>query len=263
VAVPASGALRSSRSNRWVPILLIALAVIPISAGTLRLIEVFGGPHNLPANPRIAASPAPVVVHILSGSLYAVLGAFQFSTRLRRRHPRWHRASGRLAVALGLGVALSALWMMAFYNGPQGTRALLPMRFAFGVALAGSLALGVTAIRRRDIRRHQAWMTRAYALALVAGTQVFTLGFGKPVLGTGELATAVLLLSAWVINLTIAEYLIRRPRRPAVRSRTAAAPSHAAGLQTTATDVVPRTSTGHRPTAAGCVEPEALLHPSA
>jgi uncharacterized membrane protein len=200
--------------DRWVPVLLVALAAIPVTAGTLRLVEVFGGPHHLPANPRISASPAPVVVHIVSASLYAVLGALQFSTALRRRHPRWHRASGRLVAGLGLAVALSALWMMAFYDGPQNTHALLPLRFAFGVALAASIVLGVTTIRRGDVRRHQAWMTRAYALALVAGTQVFTLGFGKPVLGSGELATAVLLVSAWVINLAVAERVIRRRTRP-------------------------------------------------
>ena len=45
-------------SDVWVPAVLIALVLIPITAGSLRLVEVFGGPHQLPANPRIAASPA-------------------------------------------------------------------------------------------------------------------------------------------------------------------------------------------------------------
>ena len=214
-----SRAGRGSRSIRWVPIALIGLVLVPITAGILRLVEVFGGPHNLPANPRILSSPVPVVVHIVSASLYAVLGAFQFSAWSRRRHPGWHRVTGRLVVVLGLAVALSALWMMAFYSGPQGTGALLPIRFAFGVGLAASIALGFTAIRRGDVRRHRAWMTRAYALALGAGTQVFTLGFGKPILGGGELATALLLISAWCINLPLAEYVIRRPRTFQARRR--------------------------------------------
>lgn len=70
---------RPTRSTGWVPVALVALSLIPAVSGTLRLVEVFGGPHLMPENPRIAASPAPVVVHILSVIPYAVLGAFQFS----------------------------------------------------------------------------------------------------------------------------------------------------------------------------------------
>ncbi len=221
VAVSTLSRPAGSRSDRWVPFALVALAVIPIIAGSLRLVEVLGGPHTLPANPRITASPLPVVVHIISASLYAVLGAFQFSSRARRRHPGRHRVTGRLVVVLGLAVALSALWMMAFSSRPQDTGALLPVRFAFGVGLAVSLGLGVTAIRRGDVRRHQAWMTRAYALALGAGTQVFTLGVGRPLFGTGEQAHALLLISAWCINLSVAEYVLRRPRRALASDRVA------------------------------------------
>lgn len=204
---------RGPAVGRWVPLALIALVAIPIIAGSLRLVEVFGGPHSLPTNPRIVDSPAPVVVHIVSASLYAVLGALQFSSSLRRRHLRRHRMSGRAVVLLGLDVALSALWMMAFSAGPQNTSALLPIRFAFGAGLAACLTLGFVAIRRGDVRQHLAWMTRGYAIALGAGTQVFTLGFGKEVFGSGPLALALLLISAWCINLSIAEYSIRQPRR--------------------------------------------------
>jgi Predicted membrane protein (DUF2306) len=106
---------RASRSIGWVPYPLIAIVVVPAIAGLLRLVEVAGGPHLLPANPRITASPLPVIVHIVCAVLYAILGAFQFSSGLRRRRPNWHRVAGRVVVALGLAVAFSALWMTAFY----------------------------------------------------------------------------------------------------------------------------------------------------
>lgn len=206
---------RSARSTWWVPITLIALVVVPAVTGTARLVEVFGGPHLMPANPRIEASPAPVVVHIVGGLLYLVLGAFQFSSRLRRRHPGWHRMAGRVLVALGLAVAFSALWMTLFYPRQPGTGALaFVFRLAFGSGMAAGLVLGISAIRNRDIARHQAWMTRAYALALGAGTQVFTLGIGGAVLGKSELTTDLMLGAAWGINLLVAEYLIRRSRKP-------------------------------------------------
>src|SRR5689334_13278998 len=76
-----------ARTGWWVQVALIAVVVVPAIAGSLRLVELAGGPQVLPANPRISASPAPVIVHIVCALLYAVLGAFQFSTALRRRHP--------------------------------------------------------------------------------------------------------------------------------------------------------------------------------
>ena len=197
----------------WVPFALIALVVIPVIAGSLRLVELAGDPHLIPENPRISASPIPIVVHIICAVIYAVLGAFQFSSALRRRRPSWHRAAGRALVGLGLAVAFSALWMTQFYPRETGTGELTYLfRLAFGSGMAACIILGFTAIRRGDVTHHQAWMTRAYALALGAGTQAFTQGIGKPILGTGELSRALLLGAGWVINLTLAEYLIRRSR---------------------------------------------------
>ena len=70
-------------------------------------------------------------------------------------------------MALGLAVALSGLWMTAVYTRQPGTGDLAHLfRLTFGSALAGCLVLGLAAIRRGDVSTHQAWMTRAYALAL-------------------------------------------------------------------------------------------------
>ena len=137
---------------------------------------------------------------------------------LRRRcgaaGPGWHRVAGRVLVVLGLAVAFSALWMTQFYPRQPGTGVLAYLfRLAFGSGMAASIVLGFTAIRRGDVTRHRAWMTRAYALALGAGTQVFTQGIGPAVFGTSELTTDLSLGAGWVINLAVAEYVIRRPGR--------------------------------------------------
>ncbi len=69
-------------------------------------------------------------------------------------------------------------------------------------------------------------MIRAYALALGAGTQAFTVGFGEAAFGTGVVRTDLMMSAAWFVNLAVAECLIRRPavRRPgAQRSRAALA----------------------------------------
>jgi len=205
---------RSARPTGWVPFALIALVAIPAVAGSLRLVGLAGGPLLLPANPRMTASPLPVFVHVLSAVPYAVLGAFQFSSRLRRRHPRWHRSTGKVVVVLGLAVALSGLWMTLFYARQPGTGELSYLfRLTFGSALAACIFLGFAAIRRGDVATHQAWMTRAYAIALAAGTQTFTLAIGPAVFGPGALTKDLSLGAAWLVNLAVAEVVIHRSAR--------------------------------------------------
>jgi uncharacterized membrane protein len=207
-----------ARAGWWVPASLLALAVIPVLGGTGRLVEVLGGPDVLPTDPRFAASPAPIVVHVVAAIVYAVLGAFQFSARLRRRRPRWHRRAGRLLVALGLAVALSGLWMTLLYPQKAGTGDILyTFRLLASSGMGVSIILGLAAIRSRDIARHRAWMTRAYALALGAGTQAFTVGFGEAAFGSGVVRTDLMMGAGWVINAAIAEWVIRRPAAPRPR----------------------------------------------
>jgi uncharacterized membrane protein len=215
VTIPAPAG--HTRAGRWVPFALLALLLVPAVTGSLRLVEVFGGPHVMPAHPGISASPVPVVVHVVCALAYAALGAFQFSAALRRRRPGWHRAAGRVLVVLGLAVAFSALWMAVFYPGAGALAQVF--RLASGSGMAAAIVLGFTAIRHGDVGRHRAWMTRAYALALGAGTQVFTQGVGKALLGTGELTNALMLGAGWAVNLAVAEYAIRRRATSGVGSR--------------------------------------------
>jgi hypothetical protein len=117
-----------------------------------------------------------------------------------------------LSVA-GLLVAGSALWITLLYEPKPGTGDLLYLfRLAFGSAMAACLVLGFAAIRRRDVAAHRAWMVRAYAIGLAAGTQVLTEGFGGAIFGTGVLASDLAKGAGWVINLAVAEWVIRRSR---------------------------------------------------
>ena len=92
------------------------LGLVPILSGSARLVELSGGPALLPA--RSDPSSVPLVVHIVSVIVYAVLGAFQFSARLRRNG--WHRRAGRLLVVAGLALAMSAIWMTLYYPRSDG-----------------------------------------------------------------------------------------------------------------------------------------------
>jgi uncharacterized membrane protein len=206
-----------------VPTALVALTIIPLISGSLRLLDVAGGPQLLPTNPRVDASPTPLVLHVLAAAVYAVGGAFQFPARLRRVHRAWHRRAGRLLIGAGLVVAVSGLWMTLFYPGAPGGDLLWTVRLVVGSATATSIVLGFAAIRRRNIPAHRAWMMRAYAVGLGAGTQAFTEGIGEALFGTGDLSKAISMGSGWAINALVAEWIIRRP---AIR-RTRRARTHA------------------------------------
>jgi hypothetical protein len=214
MAVPTMGSTRSGRSVRsgWrAQVGLLALALIPVLTGTARLVEVFGGPRTMPDNPRIAGAASPAVLHIVGGAVFLVLGALQFSPRLRQRHPTWHRRAGRALMLLGVTAALAALWMTLLYPRQTGTGSVLhALRLGFGTALAATIFLGFRAIKRRDLVQHRAWMTRAYAIALAAGTQALTIGVGGAMFGKTVMVTDLSTLAGWVINLALAEAIIRR-----------------------------------------------------
>ena len=72
-------------------------------------------------------------------------------------------------------------------------------------------------VRRRRPGYHRAWMIRADAIALAAGTQAFTVGVGDARFGDGVLAHDLSIASAWLINLAVTEWEVRR--RPAPRRR--------------------------------------------
>jgi len=208
------GDKRAGQRRGWpVPAALVALSVIPLAAGSLRLVQLAGGPDLITADDRFTGLPAALVVHVLGAAVFALVGAFQFVPRFRR-HRTWHRRAGRLVTGAGLAVAVSALWLTLFYEAQRGTGELLyVLRLGFASAMAASLLLGVTAIRRRDIAAHRAWMIRAYAIGLAAGTQAFTEGIAGAIFGTGELRMDLAKGAGWVINLAVAECAIRRPAR--------------------------------------------------
>ena len=203
---------RVRRRPQWpVAAGLILLSLIPVIAGAVRLTELTGSAAVTPQNARFFASPVTVVTHIVSVTTYSLLGAFQFLPSLRGRRG-WHRVAGRVLAPAGLLAALSGLWMTLFYPLPPGDGpALFVLRLFFGSAMAASIVLGIAAIVRRDFVRHGAWMTRGYAIGVAAGTQALT---GLPwILLVGppdEPTRAALLGSAWVINVVVAEYVIRR-----------------------------------------------------
>lgn len=219
-------ALKTSlqRQSGWlIPAGLILLSILPLAGGTLRMVDLVVG-DPAPGTLRFFESPSPIVVHVISSLTYFILGAFQFAPSLRRNRPAWHRKAGYVLIPSGLACALSGAWMAWFYPPIFGTgTAIAIIRIVVAASVSAFICLGFVAIRKRNIAAHRAWMMRAYALAIAAGTQPMTLAL--ILVFPGELGFTLGLAGGWVLNLCVAEWLIRRtatPSTPATRTITSA-----------------------------------------
>jgi uncharacterized membrane protein len=101
--------------------------------------------------------------HGLGGLAALVLGAFQFSTRVRRRYPRLHRLSGKVYIGGALLAAPVAIWI-AFITSPWF---LIPFTVIQASTWVVFTLAAYACIRRGDVSAHRRWMIRSYAIVLV------------------------------------------------------------------------------------------------
>lgn len=201
--------------KEWIILLvLFAFSFVPVVGGVLRIIEIGGGPAVAPINPRISANPLPALLHLLGVIPYCTLGAFQFLPSIRQHAPKWHRFNGWIVIFSGILSAISGLWMTHVYAFPielQGSF-LYVVRMLIGSAMTVSIVLGLTAIISGHVFLHGARMLRAYAIGQGAATQTlmgltWIVLFGEESTG---LTRDMMMTLAWVINLIVAEWIIRK-----------------------------------------------------
>lgn len=213
--------MKSSRSDWLIPASLIVLSLVPAIAGTVRLTEIGTG-ELAEQHARFAAAPTPIFMHIAAALVYSLLGALQFSPGFRKRNRGWHRVAGRVLLPAAMLVAISGLWMTVTYPFPANDGVAVYLeRLVFGVAMLVSVVMGVDALRRRKCAEHGDWMIRAYAIGLGAGTQVLTHlpWFILVDTNPGITPRAIMMGLGWVINVAVAEWVIRRPKAPRLSRR--------------------------------------------
>jgi len=204
------------KKSEWsILIGLLLLSLVPCIGGALRLVDLNTGLELLPENPRVALLPIPAVFHIISSIIYCIVGAFQFLPSIRRRFLKWHRLTGRLLVVAGIISAISGLWMTHYYPLPEDLQGslLYIVRIVVGTLMIVYILLGLSAVLKRRIAQHRAWMIRAYALGLGAGTQVLVVipwlvTVGEP----SGFIRDILMTLAWVINIAVGEWFISQQR---------------------------------------------------
>lgn len=156
------------------------------------------------------AHAALVYTHIFASSIALALGALQFSKTLRAHHLPWHRWLGRIYLAFGVIPGGLAGLLMAFhaYGG-------LVSQLGFGLLAGLWLFSGVSAyraIRGGDLKSHQEWMIRNYALTCAAISLRLYLPLSMVAGIPFEFAYPAIAWLCWVPNLIYARWMIAQNR---------------------------------------------------
>jgi hypothetical protein len=112
---------------------------------------------------RYAAIPVLMLAHGIPGALALLLGAFQFSNRLRSHYLSFHRVIGYIYVA---SVAISApVAIIVSIRLPLPTLTMASIIQTFGWVTTTATAM--YSIRTHRIQQHKEWMMRSYPFAMV------------------------------------------------------------------------------------------------
>jgi len=161
--------------------------------------------------PAYEARAGAIVLHVFSAVVALALGSFQFREGLRTRHPRLHRAMGRLYLGVGVLVGgLSGLYLAAgAFGGPVARVGFAALALAW--LYTGWMAYA--AIRAGDVASHRAWMLRNFALTTAAVTLRIYLPVSMLAGIPFEVAYPAIAWLCWVPNLLAASLLTARQRR--------------------------------------------------
>ena len=153
----------------WTAVVLLAFIGLAVAA---RRAVVLLHPAALPSrnNPaaaldvHFAGHRALALAHILPASLFMLLGPLQFVRRIRSKHPRFHRWSGRVFLTAGGIVGVTGL-SMAFRKtiGGLDEKAAIIL---FGTFFVIAFSKGLWHAIHREFAQHREWMIRGYAIGL-------------------------------------------------------------------------------------------------
>ncbi|MFD0885676.1 DUF2306 domain-containing protein [Streptosporangium algeriense] len=217
-----SSAPRTDRRRWWWALWgLMAVSALGVAAYAVPP-YLSGNPadSNVPIDPDVALHYLSLAVHAVPGGLALIIGPSQFMTRLRARNPGLHRVAGRIYMISVLAASGAAVFAATFSLSGLSVRVAF---YLLVVAWLYTLAKSYRSIRRGDVRLHQIWLIRNYALTFAAVTLRVYLLVGLQLkrsftsLPFDEIYNA----SAWasiLVNVIVAEYfVIQRASVPSAR----------------------------------------------
>jgi uncharacterized membrane protein len=200
-----------SKGARWMLAVTVGLlASIGVGASAVHYLQE-------PYNPGFLDFPTIVALHVILGGVYLTLAPFQFVKGIRSRHLTYHRWTGRLLVAIGVVVGVTALFM-----GLVIPKAGWPERVVigfFGGLFSIALVKGFLHVRAGRVALHREWMIRAFAVGLAIATArliffpALLITTADPTDGLFGTLLVVALAVAFVLNTSAAELWIRATRR--------------------------------------------------
>lgn len=104
-----------------------------------------------------------LIPHAIFAGLALIMGAFQFSNRLRSRHLRLHRMMGYVYVVSVMIGAPIAIPLAARVDTPSLVAASVVQTFGWMFCTAVALYC----IRTHNVQQHRRWMIRGYPFAMV------------------------------------------------------------------------------------------------
>jgi uncharacterized membrane protein len=143
----------------------------------------------------IARHFAPGILFLIPHAIFATLafmmGAFQFSNRLRAKYLKLHRTLGYVYVtSVMVGAPLAIPLAMKI-----GTPSLVAATFAQSVGWMGCTVIALYCIRNGNIKEHRKWMMRGYPFAMVFTAARVIFPF-PPVMRMGRTGTEIVVWSA-------------------------------------------------------------------
>lgn len=169
-----------------------------------------------PYNPGFPRFPTIVALHVILGGVYLALAPFQFVKRIRSRYLGYYRRTGRLLVAIGLVVGVTALFVgFAIPFSGWGERMVIGL---FGGLFLLALVKGFVHIRTGRVNLHREWMLRAFAIGLSIATMrlIFVPALIVVATPTGTQTAALSNASfaaAFFLHASVAELWIHTPAR--------------------------------------------------
>ena len=116
--------------------------------------------------------PLLIMPHVLAGVIALLSGPLQFSSRLRRSNPRFHRILGRIYVCSVLVAAPLAIILSNHRHDPRAIHFVVATSIQAGTWIITTVAAFVTAYNRW-FQQHREWMIRSYAVTFTfVGTRV-------------------------------------------------------------------------------------------
>jgi uncharacterized membrane protein len=172
------------RITRLLRIAMFLLVIIGVAMVIRRILAMagIGGSFNPPAGSRFgggtsgasfdaefARHSSLILLHIIPGALFLLLGPWQFMSRIRNKYPRFHRRSGLLVIGCGYIIGLSAL-VLPFVLRPVGGLNEAAATTFFALYFLFALTMAWRKVRQKDFAAHRRWMIRMFSTGLAVAT---------------------------------------------------------------------------------------------